>query len=271
MSIRKGIIKTVIATSIIILVPICLAITGYQLINNHYQLPESVIDYMVIKKNEISQEPVEITPEEVSLKLNTKTLYFILNEENNQIEYMLVELLNCKTNKLKFLTIPTTTKITLSNTLFQKLKETYVSVPQMMKLSMLYQYFGNEDAYTYGMDIVEEAFGVHMDYYLVMNTENYKKLFETNKNGIEVLKEEWTSSINNIVTKKNTKETLLKINEMQESSFSLERRFNYLETYETLSTSDLSFEIIQGEQKNESFVPELEEIKRSILEFCNIS
>lgn len=271
MNARKRLIKTILTTSIIFLIPTCLAITGYLMVNKKYQLPESIGNFLVSKKGEIGKELIETKPEETSLKLNTKTLYFIINEEKSQIDYMMVELLNCKTNQMRFLTIPTTTKITLSNSLFQTMKETYVSVPQIMKLSMLYQYFGNEDAYEYGIDIIEEAFEVHIDYYSVMNTEEYKDLFSTNKNGIEILKEKWVTLAGNIITKKNIKDLLVKFYNIQNTSFTLEQRLNYLETYEMISSSDISFQIIEGEQKNEAFVPDLEEIKRSILEFCKIS
>lgn len=238
------------------------------MVNRKYQLPETVIKYIQDSKESV---PDQISSEDVNLKLNVKTLYYIFDDENKQIEHILLELLNCKTNKMQYITIPTSTKLTMSNSLFQAMKETYVSVPQIMKLSMLYQYFESQDAFTYGMDIMQEAFGIHIDYYTLINMKDYKELFETNKEGIEVVKKEYLAYLDQPVTLKNMKEQIVKFYSIQKTNYTMEQRMGYLETYESLKPSDVTFEMLQGEQKNEAFIPDFENIKRLILEFCNIS
>lgn len=265
MSLKKSVIKTAIATSVIFLIPTCLALSGYYMVNMRYQLPETVIKY--IQNSSVNSKTDEMNHEDESLKLNIKTLYYVYNEENNQIEAILLELLNCITSKMVFLTIPTSTKVTVSNGLYQTMKETYVSVPQIMKLAMLYHYFGNEDAYTYGMNIMEEAFDIDIDYYSVINIKDYDEIFETNSNGVEVIREKYISSLDNIVTKKRMKNLMLEFNDIQKTNDSMERRMKYLETYESLGKSDISFEILPGEQKNEAYVPDVEKFKRDILNF----
>lgn len=268
MSLRRNVVKTAIATTLIFLIPTCLALSGYFTVDRKYQLPEAVIKYI---QNSKESKPVQINPEEESLKLNMKTLYYIIDDDSKQVEYILLELLNCKTKKIQYITIPTSTKITLSNTLFQTMKETYVSLPQIMKMSMLYQYFENEDAFTYGIEIFQEAFGVHIDYYTIIDAKKYNEIFETNKEGVEVLKDEWLAYLDQNVTRKNMKELMLEFYSIQKTNFDIEQRLSYLETYESLTSSDITFDILQGEQKNEGFLPDLENIKRAILEFTNIS
>lgn len=264
MSLKRNVVKTAIATSLIFFIPTCLALSGYFMVNRKYQLPDNVINY--IQNSKVST-PDEINPEEVSLKLNIKTLYYVFNDENKQIEHILLELLNCETDKMQYITIPTSTKLTLSNTLFQTMKETYVSVPQIMKLSMLYQYFENQDAFTYGMDIMQEAFGVHIDYYTIIDVKDYNELFETSKEGFEVIKDEYLAYLDQTVTLKNMKEQMLKFYSIQKTNYEIEKRLSYLETYESLKASDITFEMLQGVQKNEAFIPDFENIKRLILEF----
>lgn len=268
MSLKRNVVHTAIATSLIFFIPTCLALSGYFMVNKKYQLPETVFEY--IQTSKVST-PAEIKPEEVSLKLNIKTVYYIFDDENKQIEHILLELLNCKTKKIQYITIPTSTKLTLSNTLFQTMKETYVSVPQIMKLSMLYQYFENQDAFTNGIDIMQEAFGIHIDYYTIMDKQDYKEVFETSKEGIEVIKDEYLAYLDQTVTLKNMKELMSKFYSIQKTNYDIEQRLSYLETYESLKPSDITFQMLQGEQKNEAFVPDFENIKRLILEFCNIS
>ena len=64
---------------------------------------------------------------------------------------------------------------------------------------------------------------------------------------------------------------MLKFYSIQKTNYAMEQRLSYLETFESLKPSDITFEMLLGEQKNEAFIPDFENIKRVILEFCNIS
>lgn len=266
-NIKKKIIKIALVTSMLILVPVGLAVFGYQLTTNKYQLPKEITDFILETQSEIpvGETIIEEVPSDV--KLNTKTLYYVFDDGNQEIAYMLIELLNSKNNKMMFLTVPTATKVTVSNTLYQTMKDTYVSIPQIMKLSKLYQYFDNEVAYTYGVDIIEEAFGIHIDYHAIISLEEYEKIFISKSDGVQMLNDKWLKWADGAVTQKGTKGKISEFHEKLQTDFSLENRYAYLETYEKLTASDFIFEIISGEKKNEAYVPNVEEIKRKILEF----
>lgn len=268
MDLRKRVIKLAVLTSFCIILPLTLGIVAYKVSTYKLQLPENVTGYIMDKQDVIEDVNTNETIIKSETKLSTKTLYFVIDEDK-EINHIIIELLNCNSGKMLFLTVPTTTKITMSNSLFQTVKDKYVSAPQIIKLTMLYQYFNNKDAYVYGTKIMEETFGVHFDYYTVMKLDDYKKIFTVKKDGLQKLNQESETWINQLITKKNTNYKIKEFYDRIETTFTLEEKLKYLETYEKLEVSDISYQIIDGEQKSEAFLPNEEEIKTKILEFCS--
>lgn len=266
---KNTIIRLMLVTSLVILMAVALAAGGYQIITNRYHLPEEVTQFLDDYKGEKEEALPETIIEDSALKQSIRTLYFIKNPETDAITEILLVMLNGSTQKLKVLTFPPSMKVTVSNTLYQKMKETNVSIPQILKLSMLYQYFNKDEAYEYGMEILKESFEISIDAYAVINEEQYYEYFTEDTDRVQVLKEEYLDISELPVTEKKTKERLSEFYSKLQANFSLERWMPYLETYEKITTGDISFSMIPGEEKNDSFVPEIDNTKMMIIEFTN--
>lgn len=248
-----------------------MAIMGVGVVKSKYSLPNDIEEFFVKRQNDISLEDVSGSIDKVSTKLSLKTVYFVHNKDTNVIEHIFIELLNCKNSKIMLLTVPNSTKVTLSIELYNTMKDTYVSAPQIMKLSMLTHYFTMEDAFSYGVKILEDAFRVHIDNYVTMDLESFEQVFTKEKDDIIYLKEEWMNWANMIVTQKDTMAKMKSFYDiMTNMDYSMDDRLPYLETYEKLTEEDFIFKQIEGEQKNDSFVPDVEIISRNILEFCQL-
>lgn len=138
------------------------------------------ISYYFLSKNAVEQQKKEEKDnlEEIKQQAQTddisKNLIYV-SDDKNKITHMIIEICNTKTYNMDYITIPTKNDYTIPTTMYRKLCTINEEIPQIIRLSRLKQYFDNEDdAYGYGLLIVQKMLGTDLSYYTVLDTETYQ-------------------------------------------------------------------------------------------------
>lgn len=125
------------------------------------------------KKEEIQEILKAAKTEEIS-----KNLIYVCNDKN-QITHMMLEICNTQTNNMDYITIPTKNDYTIPTTMYRKLCTMNEEIPQIIRISKMKQYFEEEqDAYGYGLLVVEKMLGTDISYYTVLNEETYNSHYQ---------------------------------------------------------------------------------------------
>lgn len=133
------------------------------------------------QKKQVEQDTLEEIKHGAQVDEISKNLIYV-SDEKNKITHMILEICNTKTNNMDYVTIPTKTDYTIPTTMYRKLCTINDEIPQIIRLSRMKQYFENEeDAYGYGLLIVQKMLGTKLSYYTVLDTENYQSFCQETK------------------------------------------------------------------------------------------
>lgn len=125
------------------------------------------------EKKQVEQDALEEIKHEAQVDEVSKNLIYV-SDDKNKITHMILEICNTQTNNMDYISIPTKTDYTIPTTMYRKLCTINDEIPQIIRLSRMKQYFENEDdAYGYGLLIVQKMLGTKLSYYTVLNTETY--------------------------------------------------------------------------------------------------
>lgn len=120
----------------------------------------------------------------------SKNLIYSMDEESGKVKSMVLEIFNTKTGNMDYITLPTSTEITISNELYQKLLQGGCEAPQIMKLSRIHKYFSEDTLYEYGELVVNDLLGIDISYYTVLEHGKFKQIFKYTKQKETVQTEE---------------------------------------------------------------------------------
>ncbi len=241
------------------------AVLSYHSVFRFFHIPEDVEKVSIGAVRE--QESITTaTLDDIS-----KNLIFCV-DDNGVVIKLLLEVYPCAQKRMSYFTIPVETRITMSDSLYQKLILINPSVPQIMKLSGIAKHFPEGTAYEYGVLLVEELLDTKMSYYTIVPVELYETIFQTEEqetapigdgssqgDGVrtcprEIFSKDFLSMIHKIQTEEELKAYLEEVYEEIQSNLPLEDKLNYLESYLKLTPASITFDLIAGEKTNSAYV-----------------
>ena len=120
--------------------------------------------------------PKDATVDEIS-----KNLIFV-SDDKNRITHLLLEICNTKTCNMDYITIPVKTDYTIPSTMYRKLCQINPEIPQVIRVSSMKSYFSeDEEAYGYGLLIIEKMLGTDISYYTAIDEEVYENHYREEK------------------------------------------------------------------------------------------
>lgn len=204
---------------------------------------------------------VGATDEDIDGK--AKNLIYCYDEETNEITNIVLQIWNDNNKKLTYVSIPVRTQLTISNSLYKKIILDDPEIPQVMKLSTITKYLDTEKAYEDETKIIEELLGTEINYYTTIPKVIYDTIFtqkniEQSDNYDSVPMEIFSSKYKNKMKKLDTKDKLQKyIEEIYpdlQTNLTLEDKLNSLDLYDEISMSDVTFDLIKGNNFNNAYV-----------------
>lgn len=108
----------------------------------------------------------------------SSNLIYSYDEKSKKIDAMVLELFDCHTKNMTYITIPANTQITLSGQSYEELLKKSGKLPQLVTMSKINDYFSGDVAYEYGIKILQEELKADIGYFTAMTSTEFKKCFE---------------------------------------------------------------------------------------------
>lgn len=178
---------------------------------------------------------------------------FVTNEEGGLCRCFYT-LLDCQTETLEFYMIPLDTRLQLSIALYQELVTKDAKLAQVNTLEGLYRCFPATEAAACTVKALDEAIGVHADYYTVMPENSCGHILKAEAHTYaydDFLQDDLQARV---VAAGSMKAYLTDLWEQCESDISIESRLYYLETYEGLTNLSVRCKKVAGERHNNGYV-----------------
>lgn len=239
-----------------------ISILSYNIVMGSYDYKEEyIID--TVPPIQIQKSITEARIDDVS-----KHLIFSIDEESGDIQKLLLEVFNCQTNRLAYITIPIKTQFTLSESLHRQLVLVKPSIPQFLKLSAITGYFPRELVYEYGVLMVEDLLDIQISYYSVVPQDIYDSVFltedikgkyydKTISESIyprEIFSDMFLEHLHTIKTETQLRDYIEEIYNQIMSNLSFKDKLNYMESYLKTPGKNISFEVIAGENSNSAYI-----------------
>lgn len=104
-------------------------------------------------------------------KLRPSILMYVVDYETGKIEYLALEVFDTVSMEASFIYIDPDVSYTMTGSLYRALANGNVLVPQTVKFSELYGYYGTPAAFDAGKKIAGEMLGTPIDYYAAYTAE----------------------------------------------------------------------------------------------------
>lgn len=105
-------------------------------------------------------------------------LIYGYDKEKQKIKAMVLELFDKTTKNLHYLTIPADTQVTISSSVYSEMLKVNQSIPQVVQIADIPQYFSGDVAYEYGIMILQEELGADIGYFTMLSSEKFDEYFE---------------------------------------------------------------------------------------------
>lgn len=183
-------------------------------------------------------------------------LIFSLNETSKELEHVVLETLNTKTDCLVYTTIPMNTRLAMSHELYQEFCENNSDVPQILSFNAFKDYVKPSEYYDFGANLVDDALGIDISYYTIVPSDVFDDIFVGKKDHLE-LSEKVKKTVsdfdeNGIIS------YLKDFYKSTKSNLSLEQRLTYTPALSKVIWEDVIFHVIPGQSGSMGYVIDTE-------------
>lgn len=161
------ILRTFLKSIGIILLFVAVGILSYYL---------TMLYYNQVQRDERSTKYTHVIS--VNTGNESSNLIYSYNQEKKKIDAMVLELFDEMTKNMHYLTIPANTQITISQTTYAELIKENQSIPQVIKMSDIPEYFTGDVAYEYGILLLQEELRADIGYFTMVTSERFHEYFE---------------------------------------------------------------------------------------------
>lgn len=265
---KKIFIKGFLQSFFIVAILLGAGVLGYQT-TMHFWKPAKEEAVVAYKEQAVPESITEASIDDVS-----KNLIYSYNEDTKEIDKIILEIFHCENKKMTYITIPMRTQFTMSNELYRKLVLVHPAIPQILKLSTMTRYLDSETVFEYGVLIVADLLDIDISYYTAIPKATFDTIFtegtassevDGKKGGteertteqmvpVEIFTDEYTDFLKSFQTAEELSTYIEEIYPSFQSNLSLLDKMNYLESYCKTPLSNLSFELIEGNDLNHAFI-----------------
>lgn len=223
-------------------------VISYRIVMSLWNVTEAQ-EISSVQSEETIKKPITVpTIDDIS-----KNLIFIVNSDTGDLKHLLLEIFHCEDKRMEYITIPIRTQITLSESLYQKLTLVHPAIPQVMKLSAVTEYFDKDVIYDYSVLIIQEQLGIEISYYTAVPEDLYDTIFTSIDNRYSVFSNDYKEFIRSIKTADELRDYIEEIYPKLVTNISLYEKMNYFESYLQTPLNKVTFNLINGNDKNSAY------------------
>ena len=223
-------------------------VISYRIVMSLWNVTEAQ-EISSVQSEETIKKPITVpTIDDIS-----KNLIFIVNSDTGDLKHLLLEIFHCEDKRMEYITIPIRTQITLSESLYQKLTLVHPAIPQVMKLSAVTEYFDKDVIYDYSVLIIQEQLGIEISYYTAVPEDLYDTIFTSIDNRYSAFSNDYKEFIRSIKTADELRDYIEEIYPKLVTNISLYEKMNYFESYLQTPLNKVTFNLINGNDKNSAY------------------
>ncbi len=206
-------------------------------------------------------KPVKVTP--IGSDNISKNLIFSYDKENNEIDAVILEIMDCKNDKLFYLTLPVKTQLTMNPALYQKMALGNPEMPQMLKLSALTEYMDFKKSALDSVKILAGVLDTNINYYTVIPSDTFSNMFlgkdvkQPDNSGVVTkyaFKWAYQKKLNTLNSEDKVKEYIKDNYSDVKSNLPIKDKLSLSKYYNKIKTKDVSFELLEGKNMNNGYV-----------------
>ena len=108
----------------------------------------------------------------------SSNLIYSVEKDTNLVRAIVLELFDKETGNLDYITIPNKTQISLDAKAFEEYQKISPTMPQIVTLRDINQYFKGDVAYEYGILLLQKELDVEIGYFTALDSVEFEKRFE---------------------------------------------------------------------------------------------
>lgn len=194
-------------------------------------------------KRDSSQNTSAIQTKQGRVDKNASNLIFYTSANGKELKEVVVEILESKQERLRYISIPMDTLVHVSSQLYQRLSAVSTEMPQYFQLFRLGSMFESGKRYSYGQLIVDELLNIDSSYYTVIKGEeasfaDYRKKIE---------------QAFPLTTEEEVKQAMTSCFKQTRSNLSKKKRKRYAKVYAAIHGSNIEEVTAEGIQYNAGF------------------
>lgn len=166
-SVGRIIVVMFLRSFFVVMILLAAGICSYMLTMKYYEVSDDSTD-----KDAVLDIVGDVTADAVS-----RNIIYSYDPTTKIIDAIVIEILNTESGNLDFVTIPAESQITVSNEIYKRMCAAGADAPQIITLSLLNDYFGDDTAYEYGILLLEDYMGIDIGYYTSMENIVFNSMF----------------------------------------------------------------------------------------------
>ena len=187
-------------------------------------------------------------------------LLFSLNEMNKELEHVVLETFNTKTDCLVYTTIPMNAKLAMSNELYKKICEEKGDVPQILSFDTFKEYLNPGQYYDIGAALIEDALGISVSYYTIVPSSVFDEVFAEEENKL-VFSQQMADTVKKYEDEEEIITCVREFYKKTKSNLSLEQKLTYTPALSKVVWEDIIFNLIPGSEEQEGFTVDIEQAR----------
>lgn len=183
-------------------------------------------------------------------------LIFNIDKSSKELQDAVLEILNTNTDCLVYMTIPKNAKFTMSQELYQTVREKNRGVPQIVSFENFHNYIASEQYYDFGTTLLEDTLNVDISFYTVVTSDVFEDIFHEEENRL-VLSDSVKDTVKDY-TEQNIITYLTDFYKCTACNLSLENRLTYTPALARIESEDIIFSVLPGEADGSEYVADLQ-------------
>lgn len=185
-------------------------------------------------------------------------LIFSLNESSSELEHVVLETLNTKTNTLMYMTIPEDAGLAMSTQLYQEVCAKNKSIPQIISFDKLSECMNANQYYDFGAALFEDVFHHKISYCTVIPSDMFDSIFVDKKGCLKLSK-----SVKKAVADYQESDIITYVKDFYENVYcnlTLNERLTYTPALSKIDWENILYTVIPGEADSSGYQMDLQAV-----------
>ena len=248
-SVGRIIVVMFLRSFFVVMILLAAGICSYMLTMKYYEVSDDNTD-----KDAVLDIVGDVTADAVS-----RNIIYSYDPATKIIDAIVIEILNTESGNLDFVTIPAESQITVSNEIYKRMCAAGADAPQIITLSLLNDYFGDDTAYEYGILLLEDYMGIDIGYYTSMENSVFNSMFtQSEETGCFRPSDQLVTEAQSAVQSDGLESFIKTKYASLTSNLKVKNKLKYIETYSKVNPAFIYTNVVPGAAAGGNYIIDAE-------------